>query len=415
MNRLVFSFSIILVCSVLFLFTNSSAQAETFISGTVITSDGMVVASGAVALERGELHNNEFETGGVIGSDGTFKIPLPAGGPWGLHVYSEGYLYFPMQVRIKENQNNEVPVVLPVDSAREDDPRLSDIRFEKRGADRFRVRITVRDGNDNLGPQMLAIDGPNYKSYRLLPISGDLANKKANFPQGDYVSVDIKGNLDKLDKSQWFFASADHQCSNGVIYNGLNQSVYNPPRPNPEPLRCEIPGIWKSNFDKTYRFSAAGPDRFAGEQFEGDLTVREISKKDDVFHFTFFFDKEAGKADLTLNCSKTGVELKGSFLFPKSGRKGNWTFTKLQNERRGPSGETLFKNNCAVCHFTDSKAKKVGPGLKGLFNSERLPSGKPASEAQVVRQIKQGGGGMPPFGHLKEDEIEALVEYLKSL
>ena len=415
MNRLFFSFCFILVCSVFILPAASSARAETFISGTVITSDGMVVASGVVALERGELHNDEFETGGVIGPDGTFKIPLPAGGPWGLHVYSEGYLYFPMQVRIKENQNNEVPVVLPVDSTSKDDPRLSNIRFEKRGADRFRVQITVRDGNNNLGPQMLAIDGPNYKSYRLVPIGGDLANKKANFPQGDYVSPNIKGDLDKVDKSQWFFASADQQCSNGVIYNGLNQSLYSPPRPNPEPLRCEIPGIWKSNFDKTYRFTAAGPDRFGGEQFEGDLTLGKISKKDDIFHFTFFFEEEEGKADLTLNCSKTGVELKGSFLFPKSGRKDNWTFTKLQNERRGPSGETLFKNNCAVCHFTDSKAKKVGPGLEGLFKSERLPSGKTVSEAEVSRQIKQGGGGMPPFGHLQEDEIQTLVEYLQSL
>ena len=413
MNRLLLCF--LLLCSVFFLFANSAAQAETFISGTVITSDGMVVASGVVALERGELHNNEFETGGLIGPDGAFKIPLPAGGPWGLHVYSEGYLYFPMQVRIKENQDNEVPVVLPVDSTSKDDPRLSNIRFEKKGADQFRVRITVRDENNNLGPQMLAIDGPNYKSYRLVPIGGDLDNKKANFPQGDYVSANIKGNLDTLDKSQWFFASADHQCSNGVIYNGLNQSLYSPPRPNPEPLRCEIPGIWKSNFDKTYRFTAAGPDRFGGEQFEGDLTVREISKKGDLVHFIFFFEKEQGTADLTLNCSKTGVELKGSFLFPTSGRKGNWTFTKLQNERRGPSGETLFKNNCAVCHFTDSKAKKVGPGLQGLFKSERLPSGKTVSEAEVSRQIKQGGGGMPPFGYLKEDEIQTLVEYLKSL
>ena len=412
MNRFFLCF--LCLCSVFFLIATSAAQAETFISGTVITSDGMVVASGVVALERGELHNNEFETGGVIGPDGTFKIPLPDGGPWGLHVYSQGYLYFPMQVRIKENQDNQVPVVLPVDSTGKDDPRLSDIRFEKRGVDGFRVRITVRDGNDNLGPQMLAIDGPNYKSYRLVPIGGDLANKKANFPQGDYVSTTIKGNLDTVDKSQWFFASADHQCSNGVIYNGLNQSVYSPPRPNPEPLRCEIPGIWKSNFDKTYRFTAAGPDRFGGEQFEGDLTIKEISKKGGIFHFTFIFEHEEGKADLTLNCSKTGVELKGAFLFPKSGRKGNWIFTKLQNERRGPSGETLFKNNCAVCHFTDSTAKKVGPGLLGLFKSERLPSGRPVSEAEVSRQIKQGGGGMPPFGHLRDDEIQALVEYLKS-
>ncbi|MES0397294.1 MAG: cytochrome c [Syntrophobacteria bacterium] len=32
-----------------------------------------------------------------------------------------------------------------------------------------------------------------------------------------------------------------------------------------------------------------------------------------------------------------------------------------------------------------------------------------------MRQIKTGGGGMPPFSHLKDEEIQALVEYLKSL
>jgi hypothetical protein len=177
----------VLLCSNFLLLANSTALAETLVSGTVITSDGMVVASGAVALERGELHNNEFETGGVIGSDGSFKIPLPRGGPWGLHVYSEGYLYFPLQIMVEAGQENEVLVVLPVDSSTQDDPHLSNISFEKRGANRFRVRLTVRDGNDNLGPQVLAIDGRNYRSYRLVPIGGDIADKKADFPQGEYV------------------------------------------------------------------------------------------------------------------------------------------------------------------------------------------------------------------------------------
>jgi cytochrome c5 len=413
MNRLLLCF--LFFCTVSFLFANSSAQAETFISGTVITSDGMVVASGVVALERWELHNNEFEIGGVIGSDGTFKIPLPAGGPWGLHVYSEGYLYFPMQVNIKENGDNEVPVVLPADGTTKDDPQLSDIRFEKRGPGLFRVRMTIRDENHNLGPQMLAIDGANFKSYRLVPAGGDVADKKANFPEGEYVSADLKGDLDELDKSQWFFVAADHQCSNGVIYSGLNQSIFAQPKPNPEPLSCEIPGIWKSNFDKTYRFTASAPDQFTGEQFEGDLILKKIIKKGDLFHFSFVFDNEDGQADLALNCSKRGIELEGSFWFPKSGRKDTWILTKLKNEKKAVSGEALFKNNCTVCHFTDSKARKVGPGLLGLFKSARLPTGKTASEDNIIKQIRQGGGGMPPFGHMKDDEIRALVEYLKSL
>jgi hypothetical protein len=413
MNRLLLCF--LFFCSVLVLFANSAVRAETFISGTVITSDGMVVSSGVVALERGALHNNEFETGGIIGSDGTFNIPLPAGGPWGLHVYSEGYLYFPLQVHIKGNENNEIPVVLPLDGNEKDDPKLSNIRFEKTGSQRFRLHMTVQDGNDNLGPQMLAIDGADFKSHRLVPVGGDIADKKADFPEGEYVSADITGEAEKLDKSRWFFVAADHQCSNGVIYNGLNQSIYSPPRPNPEPLACEITGIWKSNFGKTYRFNESAPDMFAGEQLEGELTINNIVKKQDLYHLSFMFGNKPGEAKLDLNCTERGVELKGTFLFPETGRQGTWIFTKLKNEKKSVSGEALFKNNCAVCHFTDTRQRKVGPGLQGLFQREQLPSGKPLSEKNVKNQIRQGGGGMPPFGHLKEEEVQALVEYLKSL
>ena len=44
----------------------TQAWAQTYVSGKVLTSDGMVVASGAVALEKGELHNNAFLAGGAI-------------------------------------------------------------------------------------------------------------------------------------------------------------------------------------------------------------------------------------------------------------------------------------------------------------------------------------------------------------
>ena len=101
------------------LFINPS-WAQTTVSGKVFTSDGMVVSSGAVALEKGELHNNAFLSGGAIGSDGTFKIPLPSGGPWGLHVYSEKYIYFPLQIQITAGADNDIPVILPVGSGDSD-------------------------------------------------------------------------------------------------------------------------------------------------------------------------------------------------------------------------------------------------------------------------------------------------------
>jgi cytochrome c oxidase subunit II len=67
--------------------------------------------------------------------------------------------------------------------------------------------------------------------------------------------------------------------------------------------------------------------------------------------------------------------------------------------------EELFVANCGSCH-TLSKAQtegRVGPPLDGL----QLPP--PA----VEQQIRQGGGGMPPFeGTLSDAQIEALVQYL---
>ena len=162
---------ILSIAALIVSWTVFSAQswAQTYVSGTVITSDGMVVASGAVALEKGKLHNNAFLAGGAIGPEGTFKIPLPAAGPWGLHVYSEKYIYFPLQVQITEGVDNDIPVILPVDGTTADDPGISNIRFNKLSDQVFQITMQVGDPNNNLGPQMLAIDTKRFKSYRLAP------------------------------------------------------------------------------------------------------------------------------------------------------------------------------------------------------------------------------------------------------
>jgi mono/diheme cytochrome c family protein len=392
----------------------SDAWGQTFITGKVITSDGMVVASGAVALEKGELHNNAFLTGGAIGSDGTFKIPLPSGGPWGLHVYSEGYIYFPLQVQIKAGVDNEIPVILPVDGKKDDDPRISDIRFNKISDQVFQIKMKVDDPNHNLGPQMLAIDTRHFRSYRLVPDSGDLKDKKADFPRGEYVSPFIPLPLDGEDLKNWFFVVADHQCSNGPIYNGLNQSVHQPPVAHAEKLKCEVAGIWKSNFDKVYQFSQGAGGMFTGKQFAGDIVIDKMDQSEDNVVMDFRFKGEKGRAELQLSCTENQIVLAGDFHLPN--RTGKWIFTKLQNAKAAKSGQDLFMANCSACHFHDRKDTKVGPGLQGLFKNAKLPkSGRPTSEKTIHETIVNGGEKMPPFKHLKEEEINAIIDYLKSL
>ena len=50
-----------------------------------------------------------------------------------------------------------------------------------------------------------------------------------------------------------------------------------------------------------------------------------------------------------------------------------------------------------------------------MFKNPKLPSGRPATEENVQEQIVNGGDKMPPFKHLKEDELKAVVDYLKEL
>ena len=410
-NRLV---PFVLCLVVFWALPGTEAWAQTYVSGKVITADGMVVASGAVALEKGELHNNAFLAGGAIGTDGTFKIPLPSGGPWGLHVYSQKYIYFPLQVQIKAGVDNDIPVILPVDGTAADDPKISKIRFNKLSDQVFQISMRVDDPSNNLGPQMLAIDTKRFKSYRLVPKAGDLKDMKADFPTGEYVSPFIPVALDGEDLNDWLFAVADHQCSNGAIYSGKGRSVFQPAVAHSETLACEVPGIWKSNFDKVYQFSQTAPGAFAGEQFEGSLIIEKMTQTGDNLSIAFGFEGRKGRAELKLRCQDQEVLLRGTFQFPDS--SGNWVFAKLKNAKAALSGAKLFEANCAICHYHDRKDKKVGPGLSGLFKNPKLPdSGQPVSEEIVRERIVNGGDKMPPFKHLNEDELKAVVDYLKAL
>lgn len=411
MNRKVAIFLLILFLS---LALPSYPMAQTWVSGKVVTTDGKVATSGVVALEKGELHNNAFVAGGEISPEGTFKIPVPAGGPWGAHVYSQGYLYFPLQIQVREEAANAIPAVLPVDGRAEDNPRLSDIQFKPVSDRSFRITMNVSDPSGDLGPQMLAVDGKRFKAYRMLPASGDLKDKKASFPAGLYVSPEIPRALEKEDRKSWLFVVADHQCSNSRIYNGLNQAVYRQPVIVKEQLSCEIPGIWKSNFDKVYRFVLQSPGRYKGEEFEGGVIVDRMIQKDDTLEIDYRFQGEKGKARLNLICKGQEVIMDGTYTLPS--RSGKWVFTKLQNEKSAPQGKELFMANCAVCHYADRTATKVGPGLKGVFKNPKLPAtGRPTNEKTVRSQIKNGGIKMPAFDHLPDAEITAIIEYLKTL
>ena len=78
-------------------------------------------------------------------------------------------------------------------------------------------------------------------------------------------------------------------------------------------------------------------------------------------------------------------------------------------------GKEVFQQ-CGVCHNSDSTEKKMGPGLKGLFQNEKLANGKKPTEANVREKIDEGGNGMPAYKEmLSDDEKNDVIAFLKTL
>lgn len=79
------------------------------------------------------------------------------------------------------------------------------------------------------------------------------------------------------------------------------------------------------------------------------------------------------------------------------------------------AGQELFDAKCSVCHNTDSKEKKIGPGLAGVKDG-KLPSEKDATDENILENLNLGGNGMPPFEKLLSDEEKAdLTAYVQTL
>jgi len=105
----------------------------------------------------------------------------------------------------------------------------------------------------------------------------------------------------------------------------------------------------------------------------------------------------------------------------KTARAGSNDQSVGENSERGAgesalSGLTIFTNNCSMCHLADSDKSKVGPGLKGLYKLKKTPAlGNPLTDDVIRKQILEGGESMPPYSHLTEGEVRAVLEYLKTL
>ncbi len=80
-------------------------------------------------------------------------------------------------------------------------------------------------------------------------------------------------------------------------------------------------------------------------------------------------------------------------------------------------GKEVFDKKCVVCHYADSDAKKIGPGLKGLSKRGTFSvNNNKVTDETLKDWIENGDTLMPPFKDtLDAAQIKDVIAYVKTL
>lgn len=80
-------------------------------------------------------------------------------------------------------------------------------------------------------------------------------------------------------------------------------------------------------------------------------------------------------------------------------------------------GKEVFDQKCGLCHFADSDAKKIGPGLKGISKRGTFTvNNNKFTDESLKTWIENGDSLMPPFKDvLDEQQIKDVIAYVKTL
>lgn len=117
------------------------------------------------------------------------------------------------------------------------------------------------------------------------------------------------------------------------------------------------------------------------------------------------------KPESMIKQKMTAIIVFGFLLFASILLFGSSPRVNAGNYLNSPTGEELFKANCARCHGSSGEGGK-GPNL----TTEKKKSKWKDSDTPIVKQITKGGFFMPSFRKkLSEAEIRSIAAYVRQL
>lgn len=86
-------------------------------------------------------------------------------------------------------------------------------------------------------------------------------------------------------------------------------------------------------------------------------------------------------------------------------------------EAKAPSGKALYEQSCASCHGADLRGTDKGPShLSMVYEPGHHPDESfEAAVRQGVQQHHWNFGNMPAIGGLSDEEVQAIIDYVRSV
>lgn len=77
------------------------------------------------------------------------------------------------------------------------------------------------------------------------------------------------------------------------------------------------------------------------------------------------------------------------------------------SDAQGLDGKAVYARNCAACHQVS------GGGIPGAFPALRDNAFVQGDPVAVIATVLKGRGGMPTFAEFNDDEIAAVITYIR--